>query len=28
LIKGKIGDPNEASFDNVDLDHMVEILTR
>jgi len=28
LIKGKIADPNEASSDNVDLEHMVEILTR
>jgi len=28
LIKGTIADPNEASSDNVDLDHMVEILTR
>jgi len=27
LIKGKIADPNEASFNNEDLDHMVEILT-
>ncbi|MBN2133056.1 MAG: prepilin-type N-terminal cleavage/methylation domain-containing protein [Sedimentisphaerales bacterium] len=28
LIKGKIADPNQASFGNVDLDRIVEILTR
>jgi prepilin-type N-terminal cleavage/methylation domain-containing protein/prepilin-type processing-associated H-X9-DG protein len=28
LIKGEIADPNEASFGNVDLDHVIRMLTR